>query len=103
MENWKEKSLSLGSVKEKQDFPFKFESLKSLEIDKIEPSCSSCTKIVGYNPETRELECIFNSGSFPMHLQAQGLSHFDTTKTISVTYKGGTSESLYFKIRVYKN
>ena len=103
MKNWKETAISLGSLRAGEKKLFSFESESVLEnIKEITPSCSSCTNILGYNPETKELKVEFKTGAFPVHLSLEGRTYYDVNKNITVFYQDNTSENLYFSARIYK-
>lgn len=103
MKNWKETAISLGSLRAGEKKIFSFESESVLEnIKEISASCTSCTKIIGYNPETKELKVEFKSGAFPVHLSLEGRNYYDVNKNITVSYQDNTNEKLYFSLRIYK-
>ena len=103
MKNWKETAKSLGSLRAGEKKIFSFDSESVLEnIKEITLSCSSCTKVIGYNPETKELKLEFKTGTFPVHLSLEGRNYYDVNKHVIVYYQDGTSENLYFSARIYK-
>lgn len=103
MKNWKETAISLGSLRAGEKKVITFESENVIEnIKKITPSCDSCTEVLGYNPETKELKLEFSTREFPVHLSLEGKKYYDVNKNVTVFYQNNTSENLYFSARIYK-
>ena len=103
MKNWKETAISLGSLRAGEKKVVTFESENVIDnIKEISPSCDSCTKVLGYNPETKELKLEFSTKEFPVHLSLEGRTYSDVNKGIIVYYQDGTVEKLYFSARIYK-
>ena len=103
MKNWKETAIALGSLRAGEKTVIPFTSEKGIDnIKKRSPSCSSCTKVLGYNPETKELKLEFSTREFPVHLSLEGRTYYDVNKNVTVFYQNNTSENLYFSARIYK-
>ena len=103
MKNWKETAISLGSLRAGEKKIFSFNSESVLEnIKEIRPSCASCTQVLGYDSENKELKVEFKAGEFPVHLSLEGRTYSDVNKGIIVYYQDGTVEKLYFSARIYK-
>lgn len=100
---WKQLALALGSIRAGEKKNFFFETSWALEnISEIIPSCPSCTKIQDFDPESGKLHVEFSSGKFPVHLELEGKTYYETTKHITVKYLNSGYDKLYFTIRVYK-
>ena len=47
--NWKSYTIDLGTIKQNSRHTLVYESTKPLDIYKISPGCTQCTKIDGYS------------------------------------------------------
>ena len=99
--NWESKMLEF-TMKSKGALNIVFTSKTLLEITDIEPSCVHCTRVAGYNKNTKELTLVFKPGKFPVHLALEGKKFYISKKFVTITYSNGTREELWFNVRVEK-
>ncbi len=92
MNNWKTYTKNIGQVKQNTRKEITFESNIPLDISRVEPGCSSCTKFLDYKDNI--LTVRYEAGSFPMHLKEAKQSIIN--KSITVYYENGTSDTLKF-------
>ena len=98
--NWQQTTINLGIVKESSKNNLTFVSTKKLEIDKVVPSCGTCTFVRKYNEKTQKLEVVYVPGKIPPQLRKS--DSIPIRKTITVTYKDGEQEVLSFTATLQK-
>ena len=96
--NFTQKQINLGEITVGKKQTVIFQATRELDIINLESSCG-CSK-PSYSKENNQLIVIYTPGSIPKHLQSVG--RYNTTKSITITYKDGTSEVLSFKATISK-
>ncbi len=92
MNNWKAFTKNIGQVKQNTRKEVSFESSQPLEISRVEPGCSSCTKFLDYKDNILTLR--YEAGSFPVHLKSAGQAVIN--KSVTVYYENGGHDVLKF-------
>lgn len=92
MNNWKNYTKNIGSIKEYTRTEVKFESNFNLDISRVEPGCTSCTKFLDYKDNILTMR--YEAPEFPRHLLGEKHSIID--KTVTVYYNDGTYDVLKF-------
>ena len=90
MNNWKSNIINLGSLKPNSTVYVKFESNIPLDIARVEPECLACTKFIDYKDNILTLSL---KVSDPKHLS---YTHLPLSKSATVYYNDGTSDTLKF-------
>lgn len=97
---WKNKNLNIGILRENEKISFTYFSKEPVEIERISPGCGGCTNITGYDNNKIDVE--FKADEIPIHFLQQNLFQQNVRKNITVYYKNGESETLYFTAIVMK-
>jgi hypothetical protein len=97
MSTWGNKSINLGTIKENVKKIIIFEALNELNnIHSMSSSCGCSTP----KQDGNKIVVSYTPGTIPFHLISQGF--YNTTKTITITYKDGTTDILSFKAKITK-
>lgn len=98
---WIKTNIDIGKVKERDKKTIVFENTEVLkEVQEIRPGCGGCTKVKGTTEKTVTVE--YTAGSIPKHLELQGKKELLITKSLSVVYKDGQVDKLFFKGKIVK-
>ena len=99
MSKFKEQEIDLGVIRSVSNVLFNFETLGNINDDivAVTPGCGGCTDILGY--DGRFMKVRFRSGSFPVHIME---NFYFVTKSITVSYKDGSSEVLRYRAKIIK-
>ena len=91
MNNWKNYTVNIGTVKQNTSVEVKFESTRHLDIQHISPHCGSCTKFLDYKDNILTFK--YTASSYPVHLKND---QSVISKGTTVYYEDGTPEELKF-------
>ena len=94
--DWKSSFIDLGTILEKVTVTVGFEALRDLEIKNVQASCE-CSKPL-YDSKNKRVLVNYTPYGVPVHLKHQG--YYNSTQTITVNYKDGTTDSLSFTAKV---
>lgn len=99
MSKFREQEIDLGVIKSGSNMIFSFETLGDINDDivSVTPSCGGCTDIMGYDGKYMRVK--FRSGLFPQHIME---GYYYVNKSIYVSYKDGSSETLNYKAKIIK-
>ena len=90
MENWINKVIKVGNVKQNKILNLYFVATPQIRgISMIVPGCD-CT-VCEYDAKKRMLNVVFKTGNVPIHI----IGNQDFTKIITVLYKDGSQEELF--------
>ena len=91
MNNWKNYTVNIGHVKQNTSKTFTFESIKPLDISRVQPSCGSCTKFLDYKDNILTIK--YDALMYPVHLTSKEQV---INKGLTVYYEDGTKDELKF-------
>lgn len=97
--NWKSYTIDLGTIKQNSKHTLVYESTKPLDIYKISPGCTQCTKINGYSDN--KLTAVYKVSNIPIQLR-NNPEYQNVRKIIVVTYQDGSKDILSFTAKVIK-
>jgi len=97
--NWETNRKHLGEIKSGKSVNFTFIYLGIPNIKGVKVGCGSCTTASLIN---NVLRVKYTPGSFPKHLSLKGQKEQKVTKSITVTYETGDTETLYFTANLIK-
>lgn len=95
---WESLHIDLGKHKENTRVKVSFKALVEPDIKKIKVGCKSCTRVLGFNPETMTLDVIYSIAPIPFHLRVR--PYINSRKVIQVFYKDKTNDILTFVTQV---
>lgn len=91
MNNWKNYTVNIGYVKQNTSKTFTFESIKPLDISRVQPSCGSCTKFLDYKDNILTIK--YDAPIYPVHLTTKEQV---VNKNLTVYYEDGSKDELKF-------
>lgn len=97
--NWKNYTINLGTIKQNTKHTLEYESTRPLDIYKVSPGCTQCTKIKGYS--NNKLTAVYSVSNLPIQLR-NNPGYQNVRKVIVVTYQDGSKNILSFTAKVIK-
>lgn len=97
--NWKRYTINLGTIKQNTKHTLEYESTRPLDIYKVSPGCTQCTKIKGYS--NNKLTAVYSVSNLPIQLR-NNPGYQNVRKVIVVTYQDGSKDILSFTAKVIK-
>lgn len=98
MDRWKQTYKDLGTLKVGQKTKFSFQSVGSVEVSRVIPSCGCFT--ASFNSVTKSIDVVYKPNPIPVQLKLEG--KYNSTKTIKIIHTDNKIEILTFIAKIIK-